>query len=232
MRLPATASTSSGSLVLFWPEQLPADFVERWLNEPHELLDQLEAEKQILLIDVELSGDYTLCIFDDAIPFDLEQFCTLEGKYENLSVSGPTWFGGIEFLSRNVAALAKLSRRKANEIALPAGSYSAELFSAQYPDHVYEDWLCENAGASARQWWWIQTWFASLGIVALLIFVGCLFFGTRQTVWFSGAVSAAILIIAWLMSRTAGYEKIQQARRSYAAEHPNFVLRLKEPRPK
>ncbi|WP_254507048.1 hypothetical protein [Anatilimnocola floriformis] len=238
MRLSANGYTASGSLVLFWPEQLPADFNERWHDEPHELCEQLQAEKRLLLISLDpcgaelypwdLDGDYTLGLFiDESIPAELEQLCTLEWKCEDLNVAGPTWFGGIEYLSRDIESLAILSRRKANEVVIPAGNYSAELFSAQYADHIYEDWLCEQAGESAQRWWWLQTWFASLGIVALLIFVGCLFFGTRQSVWISSSVAAALVSTGWLMTRTAGYQAIQRARQSYAGEHPHFVLRLK-----
>jgi hypothetical protein len=229
MRLAATGSTTMGAVVLFWPELLPVDIERQLSEEPEDIVIPLAEEGKLLLLEVSPGGDYTLGVFiGETIPSELESFCTLLAKRDEIDIAGPSWFAGIEHLSPDAAALAKLSRRKCNEVAIPAGTYSAEIFSATYPDHVYEDWLRNHAGASAQRWWWVQTWFASLGIVALLIFVGCLFFGTRQSVWVSLAVSAALLFIAWLMSRTAGYAKIQQARRSYAAEHPDFVLRLRK----
>jgi|GEM_PF-6660134 len=232
MRTSAIGATSSGSLALFWPEQLPADFDQRWVEEPNGLISQLEGEGKLLLIDVAAGGDYALAIFvEEAVPAELEPYCTLVTKHEKIDVSGPTWFGDIELLTRDMATLAKpkqLRRPKCSELAIPLGMYSAELFSAEYPSHVYEDWLSGLAGESEQRWWWVQTWFASLGIVMMMVFVGCLFFGTRPSVYISLGVSTVLLFIAWLMSRTSGYKKIQQARLSYAAAHPDFVIRLRK----
>ena len=103
----------------------------------------------------------------------------------------------------------------------------SQCAATDVPADVYETWLRDQAGSSAQQWWWIQTWLASTGVVALLIFVICLFIATREAVYVSLGASSFLLSIAWLMSRTAGYQRVQQARRDYHQAYPDFVVRLR-----
>jgi hypothetical protein len=113
-------------------------------------------------------------------------------------------------------------------VQVPAGKYSAEFFMAEVPDSVYEDWIRTEAGESAQRWWWVQTWFAAVGVVAAIVCVVCLFVAARDLTLAAFASSAILLFMAWLMSLTTGYERVQQARREYAAEYPRFVVCLRK----
>lgn len=237
MKLNARGGTKSGNLVLFWPELLPADFDDRWDAEPNELLKELEAAGQIITIDLEawaqffpneVDGEYSLGLYiDEAIPDHLQNYCTLHSKVEGLQVAGVGYFAGLEFIFQNDRSLLDRQPRMGSPLQIPAGTYSGEVFGTEVPAEVYETWLREQAGESAQRLWWVQTWFASVGIVALMVFVGCLFFGTRTTVLATGTVSTVLLAIAWLLSRTASYRRVQQARRDYELAYPDFVVRLK-----
>lgn len=236
MKLNARGGTKSGNLVLFWPELLPKDFDDRWDREPNEVLQ--EVSDAIYIIDLEawaeffpneVEGEYSLTLYiDEAIPDELQNYCALLGKCDGLQVVGDGYFAGLEFIFRQDRSLLDRHPRMWSVLKIPAGSYFAEVFKTEVPAEVYETWLREQAGERAQRLWWVQTWFASVGIVTLMVFVGCLFFGTRELVIGSGIVAAVLLGIAWLMSRTAGYQRVQQARREYAAAYPDFVMRLRK----
>lgn len=232
MQLHATASTTIGELVLFWPELLPADF-DAQFHEPAEgdssgLVDGLREAGKIVLLSTAEKGEYHLALLvDEPLPAAVENYATLVGKVETLQVASAGWFAGVECLHREDRWLLTKYPRMGTAVQLPPGLYSAELFATEIPDSVYETWLHDQAGSAAVQWWWLQTWLASVGVVALMIFVGCLFFATRETMLISLAVATLLLAIAWLMSCTAGYARVQQARSEYHRAYPDFVVRLR-----
>jgi hypothetical protein len=230
MKLHATAGTSMGELALFWPEQLPADFDQRFHDldvDPDKLLTELSEAGQLLLVPASNGEYHLLILLNETISATLENYCTLAAKCEALQVAGEGWFTGVEFLFRADRSVADKHPRQCTPLQIPPGNYFAEVFSTDIPDDVYETWLRDQAGSSAQRWWWIQTWIASSGVVTFLVFVTCLFFATRQSVYLSLAVSSFLLSIAWLMSRTAGYKRVQQARRDYHEAYPDFVVRLR-----
>lgn len=231
MKCTATGSTSADFLVLFWPELLPADFDERDLTHPDDLtnaIDELQAEgKLIWFPDTELR-EQTLGLFvDEPLPEGLADYSTLVAKIEALQVAGAGWFGGVEAIHREDRSVLERFPRKCSAVQLPAGVYLAEVFVTEPPDTVYEEWIQTVAGSAAQRWWWLQTWLASVGVVAAMVCVGCMFVGTQNLALATFAGSAVLLFLAWLMSLTAGYERVQQARRDYATAYPNFVVRLR-----
>jgi hypothetical protein len=237
MKCSAAGSTEIGFLVLFWPELLPADFDERDLSHPDELancIDGLQAAGKLIWFPDVPNGDHTLGLFvDEAPPEELQNYCTLSLKMESLQVAGDGWFGGLEAIFRADRSYLDRRPRKCSAVQIPAGEYLAELFVTEVPAAVYEDWIRREAGESAQRWWWVQTWFAAVGVVAAMVCVGCLFLAAQEIILATFAGSAMLLLIAWLMSLSPGYQRVQQARREYAAAYPNFVVRLrKEPRKK
>lgn len=228
MKLHVTGGTNLQDLVLFWPELLPADFDHLPGEEADTTIERLRDAGQLIWLPTTKSGEFHLGLFvGDPVPELLASFCQLTTKVEALDVPGEGWFGGMEFLFREDRFLLDRYPRLCTAIAIPPGRYSAEVFRTEIPDDVYEFWLRDQAGAAAQRWWWLQTWIASLGVVALLVLVGCLFFGTRQLVYSSLVVAAVLLCIAWLMSCTAGYQRIQKARQEYCQAYPDYVVRLR-----
>ena len=237
MKCSATGSTEIGFLVLFWPELLPADFDERDLSHPDELancIDGLQAEGKLIWFPDVPNGEHTVGLFVDEAPREeLLNYCTLSTKIESLQVAGEGWFGGLEAIFKIDRSYLDRHPRKCSGVQVPPGEYFAEVFMTEVPDSVYEDWIQTEAGFSAQRWWWVQTWFASLGVVAAMVCVVCLFVATQELTLAAFAGSAILLFIAWLMSLTPGYQRVQQARREYAAAYPKFVVHLrKEPRTK
>lgn len=234
MKCSATGSTAIGFLVLFWPELLPADFDERDLSHPDELancIDGLQAEGKLIWFPDVPSGEHTLGVFVDELPpEELQSYCTLAGKIEMLQIAGEGWFGGLEAIFRADRSYLDRHPRKCSAVQIPAGEYSAEYFVTEVPDSVYEDWIRTEAGESAQRWWWVQTWFASLGVVAAMVCVVCLFVAAQELTLAAFIGSAVLLFIGWLMSLTPGYQRVQQARREYAAAYPKFVVRLRSVR--
>jgi hypothetical protein len=234
MKCAATGSTAIGFLVLFWPELLPDDFDERDLSDLDELancVDLLQADGKLIAFPDVSNGDYTAGIFVDEPPAEeLLNYSTLLGKIDSLHAADEGWFGGLEAIYRVDRSYLDRHPRKCSAVHVPAGEYSAELFVTDVPDSVYEEWIERQAGGSAQRWWWMQTWFASLGIVAAMVCVVCLFAAAKEWTLATFAVSAVLLFIAWLMSLTPGYVRVQQARREYAATYPHFVVQLRSVR--
>ena len=228
MKFSVTGSTERGSLVLFWPALLPADFEQRWAEEPAELGDELQTTGKVIWFSCDANGESSLGLFvDEPVPEGLQTFCTLSEKVEALQAAGEGWFCGAEAVFRDDRSYLDQHPRKGSAVQVPAGKYLAEVFTTEIPDSVYEDWIKTEAGSRAQQLWWIQTWFASTGIVAAMICVGCLFVGTQEMTLAAFVGSAILLFIGWLLSLTPGYQRVQQARREYAAAFPNFVVRLR-----
>jgi hypothetical protein len=230
MKLHAIGSTATGELALFWPEVLPADLDERWSDptcEPDDVIAELRDGGLLLLLPASSKREHHLSLLvDEPIAAELEGYCTLIGKQDLLQVAGLGLFVGIDFLYVEQRLLAGHSA-PGSTLQLPAGEYFAEVFATDVPAEVYESWLRDQAGSSAQRWWWIQTWLASAGVVIFLIFVVCLFIATREAVYLSLGISTFLLSIAWLMSRTTGYQRVQQARRDYHQAYPDFVVRLR-----
>ena len=181
MKFSVTGSTERGSLVLFWPALLPADFEQRWAEEPAELGDELQTTGKVIWFSCDANGESSLGLFvDEPVPEGLQTFCTLSEKVEALQAAGEGWFCGAEAVFRDDRSYLDQHPRKGSAVQVPAGKYLAEVFTTEIPDSVYEDWIKTEAGSRAQQLWWIQTWFASTGIVAAMICVGCLFVGTQE----------------------------------------------------
>lgn len=228
MKLHATCGTDIADVVLFSPELLPVDFDEQFASEPHELVERLRARGVLVTFPCNADGEYRLALFvNEPVPDALQNYCQLAQKIETLQIAGELWFSGGEFMFRDDRSIIEERPGMSTQLSIPAGTYFAEVFTTEIPDAVYEAWLHEQAGESAQRLWWVQTWFASVGIVALMVCVGCLFFGAREAVIATAVISAALLGIAWLLSRTASYARVQQARRDYGLAYPDFVVRLR-----
>ena len=236
MKCSASGSTSIGFLILFWAELLPADVDERDLSHPDELancIDGLQAEGKLIWFPDVPNGDHTVTLYVDESPREeLQNYCTLSLKAESLQVAGEGWFGGLEAIFKGDRAYLDRHPRKCSAVPVPAGKYCAEVFVVEVPDSVYEDWIRNEAGESAQRWWWVQTWFASLGVVAAMVCVVCLFIAAQELTLAAFIGSAVLLFIAWLMSLTPGYQRVQLARREYAAAYPKFVVHLRDARRK
>ncbi len=228
MKLTAAGGTKTGNLVLFWPEQLPADFEERFRAEPLEFVESLQGAGQLIWFPGEPNGDFSLAAFvNELVPDDLQSYCTLAQKIDGLQVAGTGWFGGLECLFREDPSFIDKHPRLCAPVLISAGTYFAEVFTTDVPDAVYEAWLLNQAGPAAMRLWSVQSWIASAGVVAFMVFVGCLFLATRPVMLTTLAGSLALLLFGWLLSRTTGFQRVQQARFAYQRTYPDYVLRLR-----
>lgn len=228
MILHATGKTNIGNLALFWPASLPADFDERFEEEPDGSIEELRAEGKLILLSGEPNVEYGLGLFVDEQPAEeLQKYCQLVEKIESLHVAGEGWFGGLELIFRDDRSFVEKHPRQIAALDVPPGTYFAEVYTTEVPDRVFEAWLVDQAGASAVKLWWIQTWVMAIGVVAFAIFVSCLFLATREAAQATFAVSIVLLLMAWLMSLPPGYRRVQKALRDYARAYPHYVICLK-----
>ncbi len=232
MKLHATGSTTSAELVLCWPQALPVDLDARLLDptaEPEEIVEELRNAGHLLFIPAHARGDHhLLLLLDEPIPAQLDAYCNLVTKCDALKIAGGGRFVGVELLFDQRGLLLNQQATPGIDSPLPAGEYFAELFTTDIPAEVYETWIRDQAGSTAQRWWWLQTWIASAGVVAFLIFVLCLFLAPRQSVYVTFGGSSFLLFIAWLMSRTESYRRVQRARQDYHEAYPEIVVRLRQ----
>ncbi|QDU25631.1 hypothetical protein ETAA8_07010 [Anatilimnocola aggregata] len=224
----ATGGTDSALLGLFWPELLPDDFDER-VEEGSEskLFDELAERGTVIQLPGEAEGNYSLVLcVDEPLPAELRLYSREVKWLRKVKVAGESWFGGLEYAFKTDRTMLGKRPGMCSPVAIAAGEYEATIYATDVPDEVYEAWLVEKSSPSAKRLWDVQSWFAATGVVATMIFVGCLFFGTRPIMFAALAVAFALSLIAWVLSRTRAYLAVQQARHDYEESHPDFVICL------
>jgi len=228
MRLFATGGTDVAILGIFWPETLPADLDERLQQaELKPLCDELRDRQLIVALPCDADGHYSLRMFiDDPLPAELEKYSREVQWIRKVEVAGTGWFGGLEYLFKIDRSELDRHPGGCSLLEIPAGTFEATIFTTDLPDEVYETWLLEKSSLAAMRIWNVQSWFAATGIVAMMFFVGCLFFGTREVMLVALAIATILSLIALLLSRTSAYRLVQQARQEYDAMYPDYVVRM------
>lgn len=228
MKLLATGGTDAATIGIFWPELLPADFDQR-MEEGNVLglLEQLGNDEILLQFPCERDGQYTLGVWiDEPLPTELTPHARERQPPRRLDIVGETRFGGLEYAFKDDRLVAAKYREMCVPVAIPPGEYGATLYDTEVPDEVHEQFLVDHSSPAAKRLWDVQSWFAACGVVAMMVFVGCMFVGTRQWMLVALTVGLSLSTIGWILSRLPGYRAVQQARENYAAMFPDYVLKL------
>jgi hypothetical protein len=228
MKLFATGATEAATIGIFWPELLPEDFDQR-LEDGKVLgqLEQLAQEELLIQCPCDADGQYTLGVWiDEPLPPELVPVAHERRWLRKQRIVGDTKFGGLEYAFKDETLVAAKYRALCGSVAIPPGDYEATLYETEVPDDVYEAWLVDKSSPAAKRLWDVQSWFAACGVVGMFVFVGALFFGTRSFMLSALTIALSLSAIGYLLSRLPGYRAVQQARQSYEATFPDYVLKL------
>ena len=135
MRHIIEAGTDGGSLVLFDPGALPADYDAK-RRDPGEVLDRLHAAGTLFRINTEGDGGYLLhAHVDEDLPDDVRPSGRDPAVVEALPVpSGRLYFTGAEYVFREDDARLARYPHMGGRIDLAPGTYRLTLYRTAFPD--------------------------------------------------------------------------------------------------
>jgi hypothetical protein len=100
MKLVANAGTDAATIILFWPDQVPADAEQAVVDDPSELIERLQSEGKLIWFLCDGDGSYTLAVYlDTEVPPYLRAVCKDDGTIPRLNAVGPAYFAGGEYLA-------------------------------------------------------------------------------------------------------------------------------------
>jgi hypothetical protein len=227
MKITASGGTDAANIVLFWPDNLPADADVVLKNDPIALVKKLEDEGKIVWFPCGSDGSYSIAIYvRSEVPEDLIVYCKNEEKIPSLIVHGNGFFSGMEYMFKNNPGLAEKYAGMCEQVQIPDGNYSARVYCTEVPETLYDSWLSKHAGAGAKRLWKIHgiiVAFSVVGVLASLV----AFFAVTWTVWFYILAIAATLVLSAVgMSHTDWYKTVSKARNAFGKEYPSYVIHL------
>lgn len=167
MKITANGGTCDALMVLFWPEQLPVDADPLLVGDPTELIAWFHSEGKLIWLPCNIDGTYSLAIFVNSdVPANLLSHCRDEGTSPCLTVSGPGYFCGGEYVGKLACKRFSKSRHLSVPLDIPAGTYTAQIYRTQLPISLHHNWIVEHAGPRAG---WLNLLH---GIFTLLSLIG------------------------------------------------------------
>ena len=140
MRYVIEAGTDAGSLLLFDPGALPADFEHQFQTDAVEILDRLTRSGHACWINTEGDGSYLLHAYvDEPIPADLWAFVHSPEAVSEFQVpSGPLFFTGSEYAFRDDASFLDKHPHMGGSVSIRPGTYQLTVYRTAYPDGLLE----------------------------------------------------------------------------------------------
>lgn len=227
MRVTAKGGTDGGSVVLFWPDNLPEDADAALESDPIELIERLQREGKLIWFRGDGDGDNSVSVYvRSPLPESLARICREEEKIPRLLVKGDGYFGGIEYIFKRDSRRAKGYPHMIEKIVIPEGAYSASVYQADITDHLHASWIAHRVGVRVRRLWRLHSSIAVLSVVGVLCTVITLFF-VSWPVWFAISGATGLLLIAAIgISKTSAYRAMVQANDEFVQEFPTYVVVL------
>ena len=135
MRHVIDAGTDAGSLLLFDPAALPADFERRFQHDTVEILERLADEGAVIWINTDADGGYLLHLFVDepVSPEVLARAVETEEIGEFRIPSGRLFFVGSEYAFREDDGFLRKHPHMGGSVTIRPGLYHATLHRSEFP---------------------------------------------------------------------------------------------------
>ena len=229
MRLIGEAGTDGATVVLWDPEALPADFDARYRAEALDLLDALQRQGRLFWTETGGDGAYRLHVYldepvpesragDVADPVEIAQFQVPSGVLQ---------FAGAEYVYRQDDAFLAAHPHMGSRMELPAGTYRARIYRAEYPADFVEEQVRSRLGKDAYQYREISG--GLIAGAAILTLIGIIVLFLSRLAGWSLAVAgvAALLWVAVVMRvRSPRYHEVGERSGEIEREYPSIVLEL------
>jgi hypothetical protein len=229
MRYLIEAGTDAGSVLLFDPGALPADFERAFQTDNVELLAKLTRLGQAFWINTEGDGAYLLHAYvDESIPAELWEFVhSPESVLEFQVPSGQLFFTGSEYAFREDPSFLEKHPHMGGSVAIRPGVYQVTVYHAAYPDDLLEDQF--RAAVSPQQYrlWKSMTVLIPLGIAAWIGLI-VIYFTTARVPFrqYLSPMLALIFALPFVIRWSNSYRSLKARFFSLEKEFPSLVARL------
>jgi len=215
------SSTQCGEVILYWPQNMPADLQKQAEEDLFTLVDQLKENGQIIHFASSLGENNLSLFFNDDIPDPLSKYLEDEQVLGELEIVGPGVFCGVENLQPvdedDAPALA-------DEIELPNGVFQAKAYATKYPSAFSRDWIAQRMGTRNYRILYLQQLLSKAAMIGL--FVGALAFVFLP--WIASilvAVAVAATFYAALrLSRSEACQVAIEVIDEFTVQFPDFVV--------
>jgi len=227
MKLVANGGTTSEMLVLFWPEQLPADVGQLLASNREELIAWYHSEGKLIWLPCSFDSTYSLAVFVNVdVPENLLPLCHDKGTSPCLTAQGPAYFGGGEYVGKLDEKCFNKRQHLSGPLNIPAGTYTAQIFRTQLPFALRYRWMREHAGTAAFRFSFLQAVIMLLGLIGVIVCLFTFLALSRQT-WLYILIPTLISIaVAIGMTRTSWHQRIKNARKIFREKYPDYVVKL------
>lgn len=227
--------TDAGSMVLFDPTALPADFDAKIRNgEVAETMDELGKLGRLYWLNTEGDGGYSLAVcLAEHLPPTLQPYAKPRESVPAFHIpTGRLYFTGVEYLFQQEDSILRKYPHMGNSTDVPPGVYSLDLYDLEYPENFHESMLRQRVTRSvARTYFSFNRLAATAVLAGLAALVSA--FVMKVSVWATTMLPAAAVLIAFtiLISRSIPYRRAAEACRRIEGKYPGYaaVLRPTEP---
>lgn len=228
MKITASGGTDGANIVLFWPDNMPADADVALKIDPLAFVEKLRNEGKLIWFPCVADGGYTVAIYvRSEVPDDLIVLCMDEEQIPTLEVRGVGYFGGMEYMFKHDSSFLEKYPSMCEQIEIPNGSYSASVYRTEIPETLYDSWITRQAGTGPKRLWDIHGNIAACAVASVFLSLIAISFVT-WTVWFYLlAVASTFLFVSMALSQTEWYKAVARANDAFGKAYPSYVVHLK-----
>jgi hypothetical protein len=226
MRYEIEAGTDAGSLLLFDPAALPADFELQFQSDMGETLGRLTRWGRAFWINTDGDGRCMLHAYvDEHIPAELEACVRDPVTVVAFQVpSGQLFLTGAEYASRQHPSLLEKAPHMGGSVAIRPGIYHLTVFRTAYPDRLVQERFRNSVSPWEYRLWTSMTVLIPLAIAAWIGLV-VIYFTTARVPnhRYLSAVLALIFAFPFVVRWSDAYRSLKQKFASLEREFPTLV---------
>ncbi|MGC8638918.1 MAG: hypothetical protein ACP5XB_03445 [Isosphaeraceae bacterium] len=229
MRYEIEAGTDAGSLLLFDPAALPADFERQFQSDAGETLERMTRWGRAFWINTEGDGRYMLHAYvDEPIPAGLEASVRDPETVLAFQVpSGQLFLTGSEYAFRQHPSRLAKHPHMGSSVAIRPGIYQLTVYRAAYPDRLVQERFRNSVSPWEYRLWTSMTVLIPLAIAAWIVLV-VIYFTTARVPYHRhlSAVLALIFAVPFVVRWSDAYRSLKQRFALLEREFPSLVAWL------
>ena len=230
MRYEIEAGTDAGSLLLFDPASLPADFERRFPSDSVELLERLTRVGHAFWINTDGDGAYLLHAYVDEPDPESSLGITCTTRRECWTFMSPRASSSSRVRNMrfaNTPAFLEQHPHMGGSMAIHPGTYHLTVYRTAYPEGLLEDQFRSMVSAGEYRLWRSMTILVPLAIAAWIGLI-VIYFTTARVPnhQYLSPVLALIFAVPFVVVWSRPYRSLKRRFRRLQREFPAFVARL------
>ena len=239
MKISASGATDGGNIVLFWPDNLPEGIDEKSPNDVLDVVSKSRDEGKLIWFPADGDGDFNVDFYiEEPVPEFLASLCKDDEVLPKLIVSGPGYFGGMEYLFKTDDSLSRKYPGMIERVTLPQGTYAATVCRIDLSEDFRRSWVMRRCGRFALTYSQIIDGVAIFTVLGFVVFV--FLFGIVSAVllmskphiflwkvWLVFATMIALMFAVFEIGRRAPwYRRTTVTQNAFKNDYPTFVVKL------